>query len=97
MHNGHSTIYPAQHQPLFVDHANCQQIQFEDKDDTAETSFCEETQQCEEKASLKRAYIIGDSSVHNTLPLLRHDGRRDPCLSDADWESVPAADSEKFI
>lgn len=73
------------------------QIQFEDKDDTAETSFCEETQQCEEKASLKRAYIIGDSSVHNTLPLLRHDGRRDPCLSDADWESVPAADSEKFI
>jgi len=101
IHNGHSTIYPVQQQqqqqqPLFVDHSSCQQ--FEDKDDTVETSFCEETlNACEEKASLKRAYIIGDSTQHNTLPLLRHDARRDPCLSDAEWESVPPADSEKFI
>lgn len=39
---------------------------------------------------------LGDT---NTLPLLmHHNGRRDPCLDDAEWEaSVPPADSEKFI
>lgn len=26
IHGGHSTIYPVQHQPLFVDHSNCQQV-----------------------------------------------------------------------
>nr|CAH0100959.1 unnamed protein product [Daphnia galeata] len=63
--------------------------------------------------SLKRGYIRNGStpSLHqhpsnrkvidsNTLPLLMHhnNGRRDPCMDDAEWEaSVPPADSEKFI
>jgi len=114
MHNGHghSTIYPAQHEPLFIDHNNCQQMQFEDKDDTVETSFCEESQPspCDylrpgEGLSLKRGgYIMSDIAPpatilreSNTLPLLMHDGRMDPCLNSSDWQSVPPAQSEKFI
>ena len=90
------------------------QIAYEEKDETVETSFCDETRQSSDflrpsdSVSLKRGFVMNGSpspilsnarriGESNTLPLLRHSDRRDPCLDDADWEAVPAPDSEKFI